>query len=307
MKEVLRKIPRLMWLAVPLAYFLYAYDLGNIGLFGPDEPRYASISREMARSGDWITPRLAVEPWFEKAEPWFEKPPLLYWLEAVAFRLGAGPDTAPRLPIVLVSVAFLGFYWWALNREFGCRAAWLATLILGTTVGWIGFTQVGVTDLPMSTAFSAAMLLALPWIGKGDAHRLPAVGALLGLAILAKYLLPLVLAAPLALGGRRLRDLLRPRVVAPFLAVALPWFVLVYWRNGRPFLQVFWDQQFGRMVSGALQHAQPWWFYPPRLIAFLLPWAPLLLLLARRDAYRDRRRCFFWRGFCSGWYSFQPA
>jgi 4-amino-4-deoxy-L-arabinose transferase-like glycosyltransferase len=69
--------------------------------------------------------------------------------------------------------------------------------------------------------------------------------------------------------------------------------VLVYWRNGRPFLQVFWDQQFGRMVSGSLQHAQPWWFYPPRLIAFLLPWAPLLLLLARRDAYRDRRRLFF--------------
>jgi 4-amino-4-deoxy-L-arabinose transferase-like glycosyltransferase len=287
-----RKIPRLLWLALPLAYFLYAYGLGDVGLFGPDEPRYASISREMARSGDWVTPRLAVEPWFDTLQPWFEKPVLLYWMQAAAFRLGLGPDTAPRLPVILLSVAFLGFYWWILNREFGCRAAALATLILGSTVAWIGFSQVGVTDLPLTVTFSAAMLLALPWIGKGDARFLPVASALLGLAVLAKYLLPLVLAAPLALRARGVRDIVRPRVIAPFLAVAVPWYALVYLRNGQPFLQVFWDQQFGRMISGALQHAQPWYFYPPRLLALLLPWVPLLPLLAGRGMYRDRRRLF---------------
>jgi 4-amino-4-deoxy-L-arabinose transferase-like glycosyltransferase len=287
-----RNIPRLLWLALPLAYFLYAYDLGNLGLFGPDEPRYASISREMARSGDWVTPRLAVEPWFDAARPWFEKPVLLYWMQAAAFRLGLGPDTAPRLPVILLSVVFLGFYWWVLNREFGCRAALLATLILGSTVAWTGFSQVGVTDLPLTVTFAAAMLLALPWIGKGDTRFLPAASALLGFAVLAKYLLPLVLAAPLALRARNLKDLVRPRVILPFLVVALPWYLMVYLRNGLPFLQVFWDQQFGRMISGALQHAQPWWFYPPRLLALVLPWLPLLPLLGRRKMYRDRRKLF---------------
>ena len=71
MEAMPRKIPRLLWLAVPLAYFLYFYRLDAAGLIGPDEPRYASIGREMARSGDWITPRL----W---GLPWFEKPALLY-------------------------------------------------------------------------------------------------------------------------------------------------------------------------------------------------------------------------------------
>src|SRR5690242_14292942 len=46
------------------------------------------------------------------------------------------------------------------------------------------------------------------------------------------------------------------------------------------------------MISGALQHEQPWWFYPPRLVALLLPWIPLLPLLARRGIYSDRRRLF---------------
>ena len=61
-----RKIPRVLWIVLPLGYLLYFYDLGATGLLGPDEPRYASIAREMARSGDWITPRLWGQPWFEK-------------------------------------------------------------------------------------------------------------------------------------------------------------------------------------------------------------------------------------------------
>ncbi len=288
-----RKIPRLVWIAPALVYFLYFFKLGGAGILGADEPRYAAIGREMARSGDWITPRL----W---GAPWFEKPALLYWMTASAFHLGLGPDLAPRVPVVLMSVAFLGFFWWILKREFGCLAAWISTLILGTTAAWIGFTQVGVTDLPLTATFAAAMLLALPWIARRETRYLPAAAALLGCAVLAKGLLPLVLAAPLAMGWRNWRDLLRPRVVAPFLLVALPWYLLCYLRNGSTFIDVFFVQhQFGRFVSGALQHVQPWWFYLPCLAGLLMPWTPLLACLGGRDAYRDPRRLFLllWAGF----------
>src|SRR6516162_10513370 len=122
---MLRKPKALVWLALPLAFWLYFSHLSTAGLLGPDEPRYASVAREMARSGDWITPRL----W---GEPWFEKPALLYWMTGAAFRLGLGPELAPRLPVALLAFSFLGFYWWILRREFGFLAAWLSTLILST-------------------------------------------------------------------------------------------------------------------------------------------------------------------------------
>jgi 4-amino-4-deoxy-L-arabinose transferase-like glycosyltransferase len=284
--EVLRKIPRLAWLVAPLVYFLYFFRLGGAGLVGPDEPRYAWIGRAMAQTGDWVTPRL----W---GEPWFEKPALIYWMTGAAFRLGLGPDLAPRLPVALASVAFLAFYWWILRREFTCRAASMATAILGTSVAWLGFSQAGAPDLPLTASFSAAMLLALPWVAKRDGRYLPAASALLGVAVLAKGLVPLALAAPLALRVGWARDLLRPRVLLPFLAVAAPWYVLCYAQNGWAFVDEFiLKHHFGRFASGALQHVQPWWFYLARFPLLLLPWMPLLALAALGGGWRDPRRRF---------------
>jgi 4-amino-4-deoxy-L-arabinose transferase-like glycosyltransferase len=284
MGSMARRRPNPLWLALPLA-LVYLWGLNAAGVVGPDEPRYAAVARTMAVSGDWITPRL----W---GQPWFEKPALLYWMSATGFRLGLGPELAPRLPVAVLALAFLAFYWWILRREFGSKAAGYATLILGTSLGWVGFSQIGVTDLPMTAAFAAAMLLALRWIAKGDARLLPAVSALLAVAVLAKGLVPLVLALPLVLRGR-LRDLSRWRVVVPFALIGLPWYLWCYLRNGRQFVDVFfWQQQFGRFHSPALQHTQPWWFYIPVLLAGLLPWTPLVFVAARRGHWRDARRAF---------------
>jgi 4-amino-4-deoxy-L-arabinose transferase-like glycosyltransferase len=290
---LVRKIPRRLWLVLPMAYFLYFFRLGSVGVLGPDEPRYAAIGQAMARSGDWITPRL----W---GEAWFEKPALTYWMTAAGFRLGLGTELAPRLPVALLSVAFLIFFYWIVKREFGGFTAGAATMILGTSVAWVGFSQVGVTDLPLTAAFSAAMLLALPWIGKRDGRYLAAAGASLGLAVLAKGLLPLVLAAPLAQRLRWFRDLLQPWVVAPLLAIALPWYVLCYARNGAVFLHEFFVvHHLERFTTGGLQHVQPWWFYLPMVPALLLPWAPLLPAVVQGREWREPRRLFLllWAGF----------
>jgi len=75
---------RIGWAILILAtlYICYFSHLGAIGFVGPDEPRYAWIARDMAETGDWITPRLY-------GKPWFEKPPLFYWGAAVGFKLSA--------------------------------------------------------------------------------------------------------------------------------------------------------------------------------------------------------------------------
>ncbi len=281
---------------------LYLYGLAGAGLVGPDEPRYASISRQMARSGDWITPRL----W---GEPWFEKPALLYWMTGAALRLGISDDLAPRLPGAILGVAFLIFFAEWLRREFGARAAFYSAAILGTSAGWLAFSRVGVTDMPLSATFGAAMLLALPWIARHERSTLPAAASLLGLAVLAKGLVPLVLAVPaLWFGRRHLGDLLRPLPLLLFAAAALPWYVLCTLRNGMPFVTTFFVQhQIGRFTSPDLQHVQPFWFYIPVMAGLMFPWCFLLGLPFRRHLFDDARLRFLLAWIAFGFVFFSAS
>lgn len=275
---------RPLWLAAVFAVAASAFywgGLGSTGLLGPDEPRYAAIGREMARSGDWLTPRL----W---GEPWFEKPPLLYWMAAAGFRLGLPDPLAPRLPVAALSVLFLAVQWALLRRLAGARIAWLATLMLATTAGWAAYSFVAVTDLPLAVFFQSAVLLIWLWLETGDGRALYGAGAALGAAVLAKGLVPLVLILPvLWLARRRWRAWAGPAALCA--AIAAPWFAAMLWTHGRAFFDEFFlRHHVSRFASDELQHVQPFWFYAPVLLAGALPWTPAVLLEGWR-AWRDER------------------
>lgn len=271
------------WLIFPLL-ILYLLYLGSTGFLGPDEPRYASIGREMARSHDFVTPRL-------DGQPWFEKPPLLYWTTAAGHVLRLPDEVSARLPVALMSLAFLYFFFGVLMREFSARTALAATAILSTSAGWLAYSFAAVPDLPMTAALGAAMLIALFDTRLDSFHTRRtnpgyAAGALLGLAILAKGFVPLVLFAPVFLIARRKRL----AMIAGCLAVAAPWYLLCWARNGTLFWhEFFWKQQVLRYFTPLLEHVQPWWFYLPVILAGLFPWTPLAGLLLRGKTYDDVR------------------
>ena len=164
--------------------------------------------------------------------------------------------------------------------------------------------RVGTTDLPLAATYSAAMLLALPWVRRQDPKFLPYVAGLLGLAFLAKGPVAVVLACPVLYPwqrpfwptlGRNVRTFLKPHVIVPFLVVTLPWYGLCTWANGTAFLkEFFWKQNVQRFVSPTEvgQHGQPFWYFGPVLLALLLPWTPLLPLAVRRAFYSDSARLF---------------
>jgi 4-amino-4-deoxy-L-arabinose transferase-like glycosyltransferase len=277
------RLPFKVLLAAPVVFLLYFHGLTRVGLLGPDEPRYAAIGRDMARTGDWITPRLwGVE--------WFEKPALLYWLIAAGHKLRLPDELAARAPVAALSVAFLVLFFFRMLREFGQRAAACASVILGTSAGWLAYSHVAVTDILLAATFSGSMLLAMPWLRSGGRRGIVWSGILLGLAVLAKGLVALVLVIPLLwLGRRRWTDLLA--MGAAVIGVAAPWYIACYLRNGQAFIdEFFWKHHFGRFVSSELQHVQPFWFYAPVLLGLLFPWTPALVRLRGLDCREPRRQ-----------------
>ena len=276
-----------------LAAALYLLPIDQRGLVGPDEPRYGSIARQMAESGDWITPRL-------NGEAWFEKPSMLFWLGGLGYL--AGLESFTRVPVALLSLGFLLFLYWRVREEFDGPTAAAAACILATSAGWVASSDAGVFDLPLAAYASAALLCLLPWVADPDSDRarrwMPWFGGCLGLSVLSKGLVGPIVAAfavlpVLAARPRRLLDLFSPRALAPFLAVSLPWYVACYVRNGSLFVEEFlvrhhWD----RFFNESLQHQQPVWFFVPVLLAFALPWTPLLCGLRRESLWSEPRLRF---------------
>jgi len=297
-------------LIAAILYVCYFSGLAALGLVGPDEPRYAAIAREMAATGDWVTPRLF-------GQPWFEKPVLYYWSAALAFRSGMTNETAARLPSGIFALfATLGLAW-AARRFYGGRTALTLSLMLPTCVGMIGFSHAAATDMPFAACLTLAMVAAarIVWAPERARQASPLQveanraqesawawtcvwGFFLGLAALAKGPAAVALAAGSValwvLATRRWRDALRlshPAGILVFCVTVLPWYALCALRNP-DFLRVFLlEHNLERFATNRYQHAQPFWYFAPILLLALFPWT-LLLGACGQDAlrlYREKR------------------
>ena len=299
---------------------------------GPDEPRYAWIARDMAESGDWITPRLY-------GSPWFEKPPLYYWGAALSFKVFGVSETSARLPSAITALlATLALAWLAWRVYGSATARWLL-LLLPSSAGMIGFSHSAATDMPFSAMLTCAMVPAAVLLGlvplaredresNGDLTRNFAsdlsrnaffitaalFGLFLGYAMLAKGPAAIILCGGAvvcwAAYTKRWKDTLRllhPVAIVVFCIVALPWYVLCASRN-RDFLRVFiLEHNFKRFLTPEFQHIQPFWYYAGIVLIALLPWTPALLwamVTGIRSLVRGERlsamSCLLlsWSGFC---------
>jgi 4-amino-4-deoxy-L-arabinose transferase-like glycosyltransferase len=289
---------RIGWLVLICAtlYVCYFSHLGAIGFVGPDEPRYAWIARDMAETGDWITPRLY-------GKPWFEKPPLYYWGAAISFTLFGVSEAAARLPSAISALLATLAMAWLAWRIYGAETARWLLLLLPTTVGMIGFSHAAATDMPFSAMLTIAMVCAAVIVGvvperssRDGAQRAaplrdqraPALrqwlapvlfGLFLGLAVLAKGPAAIILCGGAiffwALFTKCWRDALRlfhPAAIATFCATALPWYILVARRNPDFFRIFIIEHNFRRYLTPEFQHIQPFWFYIPIFLVGIFPW-----------------------------------
>jgi 4-amino-4-deoxy-L-arabinose transferase-like glycosyltransferase len=296
--------------------------LGAFGFVGPDEPRYGWIARAMAETGDWVTPRLY-------GQPWFEKPILYYWAAAIGFRLNLPAEWAARLPSAFAALAAAAAIGWLGWKHYGREGklleqpALLAPLIFSTSVAAIGFSRAATPDMLFSAFITLAMVCAARVLTNHRALRdaantdsitraresviLALFGAFLGLAVLAKGPAAVLLAggamALWALATSQWRAafrLMHPVAIGAFCVVALPWYVLCASRNP-DFIRIFiFQHNFQRYLTPVFQHKQPFWFFGWITLLAMLPWTVLLIPAAqeglglwREKTWRDTPGFFF--------------
>jgi hypothetical protein len=261
----------------------------------PDETRYGEIPREMLASGDWIVPHL-------NGLRYFEKPPLGYWLNAVAISLFGENAFAVRLPSALAAglTALLLFLW---VRRFPGDAAvpWLAAVVFLLSFEVLAIGVFSTLDSLLSL-FVTGAIVSLYFAYEQQQRRPKAIllilaGVACGLAFLAKGFLalavPVVVIVPFALWQGRLRVCLRtawaPLAVA--CLVALPWALAIHRREPDFWRYFFWVEHVERFTSPAGgQHPAPFWFYIPILLGGAMPWTVLMGPIIQGVRHADRRQ-----------------
>ncbi|HET9531592.1 MAG TPA: glycosyltransferase family 39 protein, partial [Blastocatellia bacterium] len=156
--------------------------IGRLALIGPDEPRYAEVSREMFVTGDYISPRLG-------GCLWFEKPVLVYWMAAASYAIFGIGEYAARFPSALcASMTALAIFF--VVRGTGSTVwALSASLALVTTGLFIGFARSITMDMTLASAMALALLSgyrATMSEGRARLAYWAGCGAAAGLSCLAK-------------------------------------------------------------------------------------------------------------------------
>lgn len=286
-RESLRRFnqPAVVLLLLAVCYLFFFYGLGKIGLLGPDEPRYAGVAREMYNTGDYVTPRLY-------GEPWFEKPPLTYWSSALGFAVFGVTEFGARFGSAAGAAVCVFLTYFVCNRLWGRRIAIWAALILATSTGFFAFSRAASTDMPLTVCLTVALLCFLAANSAGEPDRrwwFYGFYVFLGLGVLAKgpiaWVLPgiALLVFLIQRGGLSAWKQWHPEGILLSLAVALPWYVAATAANGSQLLETFLiEHNFQRFTTTTHGHGQPFYYYGPTLLLLTFPWTFLLLPSLRR-------------------------
>ena len=225
------------WLltAVLLGYLLFG-NLGEMFITDYDEARHGVNAYEMIRSGDYLVSTYQGQP-----DYWNLKPPLSYWLIALAYRLFGFNAFALRFFSALAMLVAVGAAALWAGHNF---SRWLVPLLLlwcAANPGLYGlhFARFGDADAQYQLFFTLAMLCLLS--SELDFRWLYGSAVCFGLAFLEKSLhalnIPLICLVALVVTGR-IRQLTWKRLgllLLAALAVIGPWAVARYSRDGMAF------------------------------------------------------------------------
>jgi 4-amino-4-deoxy-L-arabinose transferase-like glycosyltransferase len=262
-------------------------------------------ARSMVERGDYLVP-------YYRGQPFFDKPPLAYWLMAAAFRLLGFTPEAARLVPALATLCVIAATVWLGRLLFDRRTALWAASVLASTLAFVVFGRIAMSDMLLALWTTLAVALAVRALSPpGASWAVLALGAVLGLGFLTKG--PVAVLLPglgvLALGWQRRKQRWPVSLSSIGLAAllfaltGLGWFALVFWRLGPGPLEYFFlRENVQRFAADTYDAGQPPWFYLVTYLAEGVPWS-LFFPLAVWRVWRTPRDRAGAGGFLLLWLS----
>ncbi len=294
---------RLLGLLMTVLLALWIARLGAVPLVDVDEGAFAEATREMTVGHDWGSTTL-------NGVDRFDKPILIYWFQAISLKTFGLNEFAVRLPSALCAFFWclaLGHFAW---RRFGPAVAIAAAGILATSLGPMLIGRAATADSLLNLLLTLSTLDLWRHLENGRDWPRRRAFAWIGLGLLAKgpvaLLIPAAAAGLWLLTGRdrsRLQRLVSdPKAWALMVGISAPWYLYAVWRHGMAFVDGFLlHHNLERFTDSLEGHAGGLFYYFEVLPAAMLPWTPLLVMIAwhLRARWREPlgRFMLLWLGF----------
>ena len=253
-----------------LAGWLMLRDLGDASFHDGDEALYASVAREMAASGDLLTPTY----W---GDPLLNKPPLLYWLMTVSGEFAPGNFEAQmRLPSALFGLGLLVLVYGMARRLGGAWCGAGAALLMLANHQWL-FEHCA-RSANLDSGLVTLMFAAIVFGSRAHACRrylwLSGVCTALVMMVklpLAVFLVPVLFLHLVSFDRPAAWRWLKAAVLCGCVIV-LPWHLWAFIEHGTKFWEVYFLYEiFARTGDAVLDTDATWWTH---FLAFWQSWMP---------------------------------
>jgi 4-amino-4-deoxy-L-arabinose transferase-like glycosyltransferase len=281
----------LLLVAAALPYFV---NLGVSSIWDANEAFYAQTPREMLDANDYVTPSF-------NYQLRLNKPVLSYWEVAAAYRLFGVSEWSERIPIAVGGIVLVGIAFGLARLMNGTAAGLIAGLVLATSPRVLLLARRIIIDVHV-TMFLGLILLCFAHAETRPHRRrfyLCLMYVAAGFGVLMKgpvaVFIPSVAFLIYLASQRRLRDIramMIPTGAVISLAIAAPWYYLVYREHGFEYIRAFVvGENIGRYAETVGAQSRGLLFYLPVMMADLFPWTlllPLALWWAAREAADSR-------------------
>ncbi len=265
------------WLFWGMAALLLFFGNGQLWITDSVESNYALTAKEMVMSGDWISPQIY-------GNYWYDKPVLFYWLTAAGFELFGFTEFGARFFPALFGMAGLGLLVYAGKKLYGERTAfWSATVLLTSTEFFLISKSI-ITDSTLFFFFSMALVFF--YLGYSTQQKNYYYGMYIGMALatLTKgpigFLLPGLIIVLFLAFDRGWREIKNMKVFSGgllFLLIAVPWYAAMYNLHGSAFIDNFFGtHNFLRATVSEHPRDDVFYYYTLVLLLALFPWSGLL-------------------------------
>jgi 4-amino-4-deoxy-L-arabinose transferase-like glycosyltransferase len=266
--------------AFPFAAIVLMMALGlRIDVMDIDAAQYASISAEIVRTGNWLSPT-------NDHEPYLDKPPLHFWLSALSMTVFGMGNIGYKFPALIMALLAL-YATYRLCALMGDRAvARNAALILGSMVALMLLTNDVRTDTALLGCTTVAVWLWAEALHSAHWRHVAAAAIFTALAMLAKG--PIGAVFPVMALGPYIamhRKSVKPRLwMLPLtlliVAVMLTPMCIGLWRDHGPegLRFYFWTQSFGRITGeNRWQNDSSFFYLSHALLWATAPWTIVIL------------------------------